>query len=69
MYDGITEIESSRIPDYRQQLLWMPEFNFYGNEQEITFYTSDNKGVYEISFEGFTSQGKPVSIKEIITVE
>lgn len=69
MYDETLEVELSRIPDFRQQLLWMPEFAFDGNQDTIEFFTSDNKGVYEISLEGFTSQGKPVSVKEIIHVE
>ena len=66
-YSG-TELEK-RIPDYRNQLLWEPNFVLNKEENIITFYTSDYLGDYEINIEGFTNQGFPVSIKEIIKVE
>jgi len=58
----------NRIPDFRQQLLWKP--NVYMNNKEIdfTFFTSDNTGNYEISIEGFTKSGSPVSIRDYIIV-
>lgn len=58
-----------RIPDYRSQLLWEPNFDLNKNESNITFYTSDNLGDYEINLEGFTNDGKPISIREIFKVE
>lgn len=58
-----------RIPDYRNQLLWLPNFKLDKKEKAIEFFTSDNKGDYEICLEGFTNEGKPVSLKEIITVK
>ena len=57
-----------RIPDYRLQLYWNPSINFTNKEEQIEFYTSDITGDFEIYIEGFTNQGKPVSIKEIIQV-
>ena len=60
---------SNRIPDYRNQLLWEPRVTFDAAEKVFTCYTSDNTGRYEIVLEGFTAQGNPVSIKEVITVE
>ena len=60
--------KSDRIPDYRSQLLWLPNFNLNKNEDSLYFYTSDNNGDYEISLEGFTNEGKPVSLREIISV-
>ena len=63
------EIESSMIPDFRQQLLWIPEFVLNNSEKRIEFFTSDTKGVYEISLEGFTNQGEAVSVKETFRVE
>ncbi|HBY66699.1 MAG TPA: hypothetical protein DEG69_02310, partial [Flavobacteriaceae bacterium] len=61
--------ETSQIPDYRRQLLWLPELKVEGESKEFTFYTSDLPGVFEINLQGFTKEGKPVSIKEIFTVE
>ena len=57
-----------RIPDYRYQLLWDPDL-VIENEKTISFYTSDIKGQFEINIEGFTSDGKPVSVKEYFEVE
>ena len=58
----------NRIPDFRSQLLWEPNFNLNKNEDTIFFFTSDNNGDYEISLEGFTNDGQPVSLREIISV-
>ena len=59
----------NRIPDFRRQLLWKPSFKFDKNKETITFYTSDVKGEFEICLEGFNIEGKPVSLKSIITVK
>jgi len=59
----------NRIPDYRNQLLWIPNFKLDRQEKIIKFFTSDNKGVYEICLEGFTNDGKPVSLKQNITIK
>ena len=63
------DITFDRIPDYRNQLLWEPNVHFKSNEMVIDFFTSDNTGRYEISIEGFTDEGYPVSIRDFITVE
>jgi len=57
-----------RIPDFRNQLLWEPNFNLSKKEAIITFYSSDNSGDYEICLEGFTENGNPVSVRQIISV-
>jgi hypothetical protein len=67
IYDGSGKLD--RIPDYRRQLLWKPNFSLDQKEAIITFYTSDITGDYEICFEGFNSEGKPISLREIISVK
>jgi len=62
------ESDSERIPDYRNQLLWFPYFQFQAPSRTIQFFTSDVKGKYLISLEGFTISGVPISIKKLITV-
>jgi hypothetical protein len=57
-----------RIPDFRNQLLWQPKIILDTNEYEIVFYSSDNNGDYEICLEGVTTNGKPVSVRKIISV-
>ncbi|OGS72122.1 MAG: hypothetical protein A3F91_02940 [Flavobacteria bacterium RIFCSPLOWO2_12_FULL_35_11] len=61
--------KSDRIPDYRSQLLWVPNFNLNKNEDSLFFYTSDNNGDYEISLEGFTKDGMPISLRKMISVK
>jgi len=56
-----------RIPDYRYQLLWLPELD--KNTSNISFYTSDKIGTFEIVIEGFSDEGIPVYLKEYFDVE
>ena len=60
---------SKQVPDFRQQLLWIPQLALNGNKTKIDFYASDVPGSYEIKIEGFTFTGTPVSLKEIIEVQ
>jgi len=57
-----------RIPDFRTQLFWLPNLILNKKETSISFYTSDGHGTYEISLEGFTNKGNPISIRKTITV-
>ena len=66
-YNG--SMNQERIPDFRHQLFWEPNLDLSGGSKEITFYTSDVPGVYELVLEGFTSNGNPVSVKEKLVVE
>ncbi len=61
--------EYDRIPDFRHQLFWEPNITLDTNSTGINFYTSDTIGDYEISIEGFTNQGVPVSLKKEFKVE
>ena len=60
----LEETDYERVPDFREQLLWMPNFSFQRQKEEVKFYTSDNKGTYVITVEGFTNNGKPISINK-----
>jgi len=62
-------LATNRIPDYRSQLLWEPNVKMEEKELVLDFFTSDNVGTFEISLEGFTSVGIPVSIREFFIVE
>lgn len=61
-----TNNKNERIPDYRHQLLWLPNVDL--NNKSIQFYTSDVSGKFEVILEGFSASGKPVYIKDIIEV-
>lgn len=59
---------NNRLLDFRQQLLWEPHLILNAKTTELTFFTSDVSGNFEICLEGFTQKGRPVSAKEIIRV-
>lgn len=58
--------KTERIPDYRYQLLWQPNFNL---DNPISFYTSDVKGTFEIILDGFTDEGIPIHSFESFEVK
>ncbi|GLB50956.1 hypothetical protein [Neptunitalea lumnitzerae] len=58
----------TKIPDYRYQLLWQPTVAPKTNKS-LELYTSDIKGEYIISFQGFKSDGTPITINKPFTVE
>ncbi len=57
-----------RIPDYRYQLLWSPQVIMDQKENNLSFYSSDLDGVFEINLEGFSKEGKPISISKTFEV-
>jgi hypothetical protein len=66
VYDG-TNI--SKLPDQRDQLYWNPNISVEKEDtDELTFYTSDVTGIFEIVVEGFQNNGTPVSIEKTFTV-
>ncbi len=69
-YEGDLRQRYQRLPDFRYQLLWLPRLEISETgEQNISFYSSDIEGTFEISLEGFTQSGTPVSLKKQFTVE
>jgi hypothetical protein len=64
------EKKQSRIPDFRNTLYWNPavKTDNEGNAA-VEFWSSDFRSDYEVSIQGITGDGKPVSIKKIIKVQ
>lgn len=60
--------ELDRIPDYRYQLFWTPEVITDSKEYLLNFYTSDLEGIFEINMEGFSEDGKSISISKTFEV-
>jgi hypothetical protein len=67
-YNQANRISTNRIPDFREQLFWHPNFEFNKRTMNLEFFTSDIKGDFEIILEGYTNLGEPVYITENITV-
>lgn len=68
-YDASNKFDQSRVPDYRYQLLWLPNLRLRENIKTVEFYTSDVRGTYEIYLKGFTVDGTSVSIRETFDVK
>ncbi|GAB5475848.1 MAG: hypothetical protein Mars2KO_39470 [Maribacter sp.] len=67
-YSKVPSKKETHTADFRQQLLWLPQHKIKATET-FEFFTSDNLGTYEISVEGFTENGKPVSLLAQIQIE
>jgi len=59
---------NKRIPDFRDQLLWQPNIKLEGSTMDLSFYTSDVSGEYEVTLEGFSIYGRPVVLKKSFVV-
>ena len=68
-YKNGVQDSRTRIPDFRNQLLWHPEIALQEEETKIDFFTSNNTGTFEIVLEGYSDQGTPVSVRERFTVK
>ncbi|TRZ41961.1 hypothetical protein [Robertkochia solimangrovi] len=66
-YSASTDDKSSRIPDFRNQLLWLPEIDLQ-TQKDKSFFTSDIIGTFEVVLKGFTAEGAPVEIRKYFTV-
>lgn len=64
-----SEFDYSRIPDYRYQLAWETNFLINKDSNVYHFFASDLDGLYEISLEGFSKSGEPLSINEYFEVK
>lgn len=53
----LNNIDNKHVPDYRRQLLWIPEVKLNQANNSFTMFTSDNKGTYKITLEGYNSNG------------
>ena len=50
---------NNHIPDYRNTLYWNPNVKVDANgTSSISFYTSDEKGLYSVIVEGFSKNGE-----------
>ncbi len=67
-YSEETQDEKEQIPDLRYQLLWVPNVKMGTREKYIDFFTSDVSGDFEVSLEGFSANGTPVSTKKVFSV-
>jgi hypothetical protein len=69
LYDDAKAL-NSRMPDYRNALLWKSDIKLKTNsEKTIEFYSSDNEGKYLIVVEGISEDGIPGFATKIINIE
>lgn len=60
--------DNNRVPDYRRQLLWIPNNKLNKSKNNFTAYTSDDKGIYEVKVEGYNANGNYTVSKAYFTV-
>lgn len=67
-YDDSRSQVVKRVPDFRHQLLWIPELTL---RSQLSFecFTSDLSGTYEVVLKGFTAAGAPVEVREYFEVK
>ncbi|MDW3195735.1 MAG: hypothetical protein R8G66_25395 [Cytophagales bacterium] len=68
-YRRTDHTDPCKEPDYRDQLLWIPQLDSQEGKIDFDFFTSDIPGTYEIRVEGITASGDPISIKKSFIVE
>ncbi len=56
-----------QIPDFRTHVYFNPKVNL--KDKGISFYTSDVKGVYQITILGYTNEGKYIEKKKLFQVK
>ena len=61
--------DPKNIPDDRYQLYWNPAVIAESDMVLIDFYTSDVPGDFEITIQGITKTGEPISIHKSISVK
>lgn len=59
---------SSRMPDQRSVLAWIPYPKVVDGKTEIEFFTSDVSGTFTVSIQALGSDGSPASTKTSFTV-
>ncbi len=63
------KVKLARVPDYRLQLFWDPAVRVSKeNATTIDLYTSDVTGDFEVVVEGFTHDGKLISLRDVFSV-
>ena len=67
-YTSMSEEEKSKL-DYRSTLYWNPSVTIEGGQANIDFFTSDEKGIYQLFIEGLSKNGKPIKQDYQFTVE
>ena len=55
-------------PDFRSTLYWNPQLVYSNDNNQLSFYTSDVPGKYEIIVQGITAEGQKVFAKQYFTV-
>ncbi|HSP82094.1 MAG TPA: hypothetical protein VLN72_00015 [Gillisia sp.] len=62
--------KNENIPDFRYQLLWQPGLVIEDEEEvQLEFFTGEITGEFEIILQGLTTNGSPVFIRDVFTVE
>jgi hypothetical protein len=65
-----TKRTASRLPDFRNVLLWMPDITIDNKgKQKISFYTSDVEGKFLVMIQGINNNGDAGSSQLLFEVK
>ncbi|HEY0651778.1 MAG TPA: hypothetical protein VGD65_01580 [Chryseosolibacter sp.] len=67
VYDSERQ-RSTRVPDQRSTLLWMPTVTIADGQASVTAYTSDLPGTFEIQLHGISDDGETITGQHTFTV-
>jgi hypothetical protein len=69
-FPDYSKASDATLPDFRQTLYWNPDITLIHNQaQELSFYTSDESGLFEIILKGFTLKGETITARKLIIIE
>jgi hypothetical protein len=66
---SVAQNTPDKLPDFRNTLYWNPSLKSAPDGKvSVEFWSSDLPGDYEVTIQGFSGDGKAVSMKRIITI-
>jgi hypothetical protein len=66
---SVAQNTPDKLPDFRNTLYWNPSLKpAQDGKVSVEFWSSDLPGDYEVTIQGFSGDGKAVSMKRIITI-
>jgi phosphomevalonate kinase len=63
-------LKNNHIPDFRNTLYWNPSLKPDDDGKfRIEFYSSDMESDYTINIQGVNADGRPLSLRKVITIK
>ena len=66
--ENYSENRNSTIPDLRNTLYWNPDIRLNGRATNLSFFSGDDKGEFELELKGISRDGEIIQIKKTIEI-